>query len=277
MRARTRTSYGYTPNKPHSAPGDKPMNRAVEVSSLVTSLRSIDRLARQRVGEDRDQQARRTRHAGIKRMVSDRRKRRIDGARSKRQLEKQRAEHVLRLEENVRREAIAEATSLKARIEAKHESSMREVALRHSFELELRRAELGDRSTRLRHALRLCIIAWLTTLAFGAMAWSQPSKHTLAQSSLQGIAYASSELSLLADHAEQRIAASTAAATKLNIARAEREAPPPPRTVAPRWRARPTPPKPFISKPEPVAADLRQGACDDTSGDPCCAFGAIMC
>jgi hypothetical protein len=179
------------------------------------------------------------------------------------------------LEHAVRERARAEADVLEVRILREHRAKMAAMAERHAVELEAARERADRRRRRNRRWGGALLGLWLAGfgLAFAhARADVSPSAateklsvelDTCGWSSAQAAERARLEQRLAQDDAlvsmPPPISSEPAAVEKLT---------PPPRVAIPAPPAR-------VAQPAPPPREANE--CEDASGDPCCAFGEIVC
>lgn len=243
-------------------------------SSVTYSLQSLADLCRDRVEEDA--------RAAAAREAEEREARR----RARIAEEAAAAAEVLRLAEEerareegaARRRGIEAASQLRSELGAKHEQRMRELDAQHRHERELAVLAQTSRAATLARLLVGVAACWVASLA--VMGFASQSSATAAEARVvaveerlsaahvelaaaqrDGDALRDTERSLRAQLEEERAAMPEAPVCAL----VEEEAPK--KKATPRYV--PAAPK----APEQPA----QPQCNDQSGDPCCAFGRIVC
>ena len=168
--------------------------------------------------------------------------------------------------------ARAEAELLRLRIQRRHRAHMAVMAEQHARELDAARVQQAQRSHRDRRWAGALSALWLAGLGFASLhaAADVPTATGRAfggQIDTCGwsVAAAEQRASL-----EPRIDHDGAVASMPEPSMSEAVPPPPGPQAASTWRAV------RVAAPAPRAVP-RPTHCDDASGDPCCAFGQIVC
>lgn len=236
-------------------------------SSITTSLALLERCARERAEQhERAQQLAATKER-VDRLVRHRDRRRVERAREQARSERLRRERIEAQREAARRAGILEGEKIRATIAARHDAEMSLMAMRHQRELASFRRPQAASSKR----------PWVLALAAGfALAagalMGGPAHATHATSWLSATAAARAEVASLAAEHRALEHAKRALTEELALASLpEPSATPPKPTATTRSPARWTAPKKHVPTPPPAAT------CQDGIGDPCCAFGEIVC
>lgn len=231
-------------------------------SSITTSLALLERCARERAEQQERADKLAATRARIDQLVQHRDRRRVERALEQSQAERRRRERVETQREAARRAGIREGEKIRATIEAHHDAEMRLMAMRHERELA---AMAPAPSTR--RPWWLALAAGLA-LVVGALSGS-PEPVGQATSSLGITAAGRAEIATLtakgvALEQQTRLLTEELALASQPAPAAEPSAPAPPPA---RWTA----PRPTAPAPPPTPS------CTDGIGDPCCAFGELVC
>jgi hypothetical protein len=232
-------------------------------SSITTSLAVLDRMARQRAEERERTERRHDQRKRIASLKAHQRRRHMAEARAKRaRLERFEAQR-----EAAKRAGIREGAMLSARIEAEH--AQRQRALDASRELE-RLASVRPQTRRRPPVFAVLLSGLLAAgISFAAL---QPRSAT-ASSWLTPSA--SAQVAMAVSHAELSSHQLELEALEEDLALATT---PPAESLQPatpvRTRTATRTPR---RAPSPTPAPTPAPTCDDGIGDPCCAFGEIVC
>jgi hypothetical protein len=247
-------------------------------SSVTYSLQSLADLCRDRVEDEA--------RAAAARAADEREARRqariaeeaAAAAELLRRVEAERA----REEAEARRRGIEAASQLRSELGTKHAQRMAELEAQHRHERELAILAQGSRAAKLKRLLigvAACWVASLAVMAFASQSASQSSSTAaaariaaveerltsvhveLAAAQRDGDALRDTERSLRAQLEEERASVPEAPVCAV-VDEPAKKKPTTPRYV---------PPAPKAPDPAP------QPQCNDQSGDPCCAFGRIVC
>lgn len=242
-------------------------------SSITTSLELLAQTARERAEQERRDRQTETRRREIEALAARRRRLRIEQSQRRAEAERR---HQARLEaqrEAARREGIRQGEKIRARIEATHAAELDTLRLAAQQEL----AALETDTTRSSRPW-LAVLTTAAALLVGAL-WTTPASPATATATMSHVAATRTELVRLqtAKRAtELALEGAHAELARLSMAHqaipheAAEEAPA--ASPATRWRA-PVP----ASRPAPVPATPAPATCTDGIGDPCCAFGELIC
>ncbi|MEQ9318706.1 MAG: hypothetical protein RIF41_06080 [Polyangiaceae bacterium] len=236
-------------------------------SSITTSLALLERTARERAEQRERAQRRAANKQRVDELVQQRDRRRVDRAREQARKERLRHERLEAQREAARRAGIVEGEKVRAAIAARHDAEMSLMAMRHRRELA---SMERPRPAASRRPLWLALAAGFA-LAASALVGGPP--HTSHATSWIGataadraeIATLTAERSSLERDNElltDRLALASTSAPSATVPEPAVSKPPPAR-----WSA----PRPKAPAPSPAAT------CVDGIGDPCCAFGQIVC
>jgi hypothetical protein len=233
-------------------------------TSLLSSLHHLTDLGRKRARDEADAHLHAARTARVQALVAENRRRRAERARAEAEKAEREAVRQAEAERRARRAGRAAAQAACARIQADHASRMRELALVHDIEEQRVAADHGRRG-RLGAFMALLVTGWL----FIAFAWSSAERPGMRADtrSFADLATATAAPVPEAPASEMSAAGVSEPAEPGPRMVLTRRAPPP--VAEPRATAAVPAPKPT---PEPPVR-----TCDDTIGDPCCAFGEIVC
>lgn len=235
-------------------------------SSLIASLDDLLMAGRRRALEDETERAHTERRRRVAALVAENQRRRAERAIERSETERRLAERRERLELEARLRGRADGERERIRIEAAHGARLSELALVHELERERFAASRDRRTARLRAVAALFATAWLLTVALFAASDAR-STRVAATHVASPIVATAAELAPAEPIASE---ATPLATTPLATT-------PLPMTTPPRV-PRPAAPRPASSPPMlsgPAAPPLT--TCNDGLGDPCCAFGEIVC
>jgi hypothetical protein len=230
-------------------------------TSIDLSLQAIAKLADARAASERRKQ----RAAEIERMVVRRRRLRAEQTRRAQEGEERRSREVERRREQARLEGIREGAKQTAELEVRHRARLETLAAEERLAREL---------CTLQPPPRRGAKAWLVipTLVALAVVFATSPGALRPQSELAWIArgLASEAVADAAiDASDAAIASMMDQASDTPTPSAAVEPTAPAQLTAQRSAPRPVPRR----APTPAATH----SCDDTIGDPCCAFGVIAC
>lgn len=243
-------------------------------TSLTSSLAALTAEGRQRALHEEQERARQERRARVDSLVAENRRSRLDRQQSAALAEQQSADRHAELERAARARGRLAAAGDCERIAAEHAAQMRALTLAHELEEQKLVQQTQRRRSRGRSLLAAIVLMWIGIIVLMPDTQPTPIKQSVSTSQTAALTGAiASELPPTVDEtsAELESAAVTTntsepqtRSSNLSPARSSAESP----TRSPIATTRqPTKPAPLPAAP----------TCDDHSGDPCCAFGQIMC
>lgn len=236
-------------------------------SSLLSSLSQLTTVSRNRAREESERQLRSQQRDRVASLVAENRRRRVERQRLEHERRRRDQERQRRLEEDARRRGRDAAEAELAAIAAKHEARMREMALVHDLEEQRMAATHDHRKARMGAFAVVSALIWIGTIVLFAN--QPPAGHFASSHNIPA--------PVVAELAPSPGSLPSAAAEVAEVVEPIATARSQPTTHTP--RRYPTPRAPTRPAPEPVTTSSPAPAptCDDTSGDPCCAFGEIVC